>query len=192
MKALLSAFADLLETREATIGQAAPSLLRKLAGGRLPEITESTEPPQAIQAHLPGLLESPGGGTIGRCLAEVARMGDRLAWSNSFRSHMPFVEIVGPTGMLPHDELRTGLFLMPPEIHYANHAHSADEVYVVLDGTGWWSLNHGPFVQKNPGDVIEIPSFTHHAMDTKARPALMLWSWTGDLRWETYRFIEPE
>lgn len=192
MKALLAAFADLFENREATIGQSASPLLRKLAGSALPELAEPTQKPNAIQAHLPGLLETPGSGAIGRCLAEIACMGERLAWSDSFRSHLPFVEIVGPTGMLPHDELRTGLFLMPPGIHYANHAHSADEVYVVLAGAGWWSLNHGPSVQKTPGDVIEIPSFTHHAMDTEARPALMLWSWTGDIRWETYRFTEPE
>lgn len=39
-----------------------------------------------------------------------------------------------------------------------------------------------------PGEVIEVPSMTPHALRTGARALLMLWSWTGDITFDRYRF----
>jgi mannose-6-phosphate isomerase-like protein (cupin superfamily) len=81
-----------------------------------------------------------------------------------------------------------GLFLLPPQHLYPNHLHGADEVYVVLAGSGEWSLAGQAFVQKVTSDIIEVPSMTDHALRTATAPLLMLWSWTGDISYDRYQF----
>ena len=123
------------------------------------------------------------------CLSIVQEIYRELDWYQSAKSHSPYTQIVGPSCRIAREDFRLGLFLLPENIVYPNHQHSPDEVYIVLAGSGEWSLNRGTFDNKTAGNIIDIPSMTIHAMRTSATPALMLWSWTGDdISPDSYRF----
>ena len=123
------------------------------------------------------------------CLSIVQEIYHGLDWYQSEKSNSPYTQIVGPSSLIDREDFRLGLFLLPENIVYPNHQHSPDEVYIVLAGSGEWSLNRGTFENKTVGNIIDIPSMTIHAMRTSATPALMLWSWTGDdISPDSYRF----
>ena len=123
------------------------------------------------------------------CLSIVQEIYRGLDWYQSAKSNSPYTQIVGPSSLIDREDFRLGLFLLPENIVYPNHQHSPDEVYIVLAGSGEWSLNRGTFENKTVGNIIDIPSMTIHAMRTSATPALMLWSWTGDdISSDSYRF----
>ena len=123
------------------------------------------------------------------CLSIVQEIYRGLDWYQSAKSHSPYTQIVGPSCRIVREDFRLGLFLLPENVVYPNHQHSPDEVYIVLAGSGEWSLNRGTFDNKTAGNIIDIPSMTIHAMRTSATPALMLWSWTGDdISPDSYRF----
>ena len=123
------------------------------------------------------------------CLSIVQEIYHGLDWYQSAKSNSPYTQIVGPSCRIAREDFRLGLLLLPENIVYPNHQHSPDEVYIVLAGSGEWSLNRGTFENKTVGNIIDIPSMTIHAMRTSATPALMLWSWTGDdISPDSYRF----
>ena len=123
------------------------------------------------------------------CLSIVQEIYRGLDWYQSAKSNSPYTQIVGPSCRIAREDFRLGLLLLPENIVYPNHQHSPDEVYIVLAGSGEWSLNRGTFDNKTAGNIIDIPSMTIHAMRTSATPALMLWSWTGDdISSDSYRF----
>ena len=84
---------------------------------------------------------------------------------------------------LPADaNLRLGLFLIAPHVHYPLHQHRAREVYFVLSGD--LKIQHGryqqPFVLAAP-DYAITPSNRLHALRTGERPCLVAYVWTGEL-----------
>ena len=143
---------------------------------------EICSPPEAISRLIDDRPQS-------SCLAAVARDYRDLAWFESSKSHTPYAEIIGPTSLIQNPEFRFGLFLLYPDIAYPDHQHAADEIYIVLAGTGEWSLGRGPYRVRRSGTIIDIPSMTVHAMRTAREPTLMLFSWTGpDISFDSYRF----
>ena len=143
---------------------------------------EICSPPEAISRLIDDRPQS-------SCLAAVARVYRDLAWFESSKSHTPYAEIIGPTSLIQNPEFRFGLFLLYPDIAYPDHQHAADEIYIVLAGTGEWSLGRGPYRVRRSGTIIDIPSMTVHAMRTAQEPTLMLFSWTGkDISFDSYRF----
>ena len=118
-----------------------------------------------------------------------AALTQDLQWHESARSHTPYSQLIGPTGLIKHQSFRVGLFALIPDIDYADHAHPADEVYIVLAGSGSWSLDGGPYQVKRAGDIIDIPSMMTHAMQTGPTPVLTVYSWSGhDVSFDDYRF----
>ena len=159
------------------------------------DTTISIEPIQPISSHdipccLPdSVLELLQTTSPESTVSKIAALAQDLQWNESARSHAPISELVGPTSLIKHKSFRVGLFALTPEIDYADHAHPADEVYIVLAGSGRWSLDGGPYQVKRAGDIIDIPSMMTHAMQTGTTPALTLYSWTGDdVSFDHYRF----
>ena len=155
----------------------------------------STEPIQPVNSHdtpccLPdAVLELLQASSLVPTVSEITALTQDLQWNESARSHTPISELVGPTSLIKHQSFRVGLFALIPEIDYADHAHPADEVYIVLAGSGSWSLDGGPYQVKKAGDIIDIPSMMTHAMRTGPTPALTLYSWSGDdVSFDHYRF----
>ena len=122
--------------------------------------------------------------------ASIKAIYQKLPWFRSGRSHIPYTQVVGPGAMLHHDTVRFGLFFLYPGSDYPNHVHGADEIYIVVAGGGEWSLDHAPYELKQPGDIIEVPSMRVHALRSTHMPVLALWSWTGDITLDRYRFAE--
>ncbi len=91
------------------------------------------------------------------CLTAVASVYRELDWYESTKSHTPYAEIIGPTSLIRSLELRFGLFLLYSDIVYPDHQHAADEVYIVLAGTGEWSLNREPYQDKTAGAINHFP-----------------------------------
>ena len=135
---------------------------------------EATAPLVEAAAALAGRFQWRGGGEHG--------FGDRL------RGELAYVELAGPTSPAPCETLRLGIFLLGPKAFYPDHSHAADELYYVIGGRGEWQTDGGPFVEHGPGALIEIPSFTPHALRTGAAPVLMVYAWTGDVGGE-YRVL---
>ncbi|MBO68372.1 MAG: hypothetical protein CL398_08670 [Acidiferrobacteraceae bacterium] len=153
-----------------------------LTGQKLWDYETAISPPECIAQMTAGQPHSP-------CLTIVQGIYRELDWYQSAKSNSPYSQIVGPLCPIASEDLRLGLFLLPENTIYPNHQHSPDEVYIVLAGSGDWSLNQGIFDNKIAGNIIDIPTMTIHAMRTSAVPALMLWSWTGDdLSPDSYRF----
>ncbi len=128
---------------------------------------EATAPLVEAAAALAGHFQWRGGGDHG--------FGDRL------RGDLAYVELAGPTGLAPCETLRLGLFLLGPKAFYPNHSHAADELYYVIGGRGEWQTDGGAFIEHGPGALIEVPSFTPHALRTGAEPVLTVYAWTGDV-----------
>jgi quercetin dioxygenase-like cupin family protein len=124
------------------------------------------------------------------CTASILAVYRELTWFRSNRSQMAYSQVLGPGAILPHNEVRFGLFFLRPGTDYPNHVHGADEVYIVLAGSGEWSLEQGPYERKKAGDIIEVPSMTVHALRARDGAMLTLWSWTGDITLDRYRFTD--
>ena len=116
---------------------------------------------------------------------------DDLCWFRNtavpqeFYSTAAAAELIGPDGAIDADDLRFGFFIIGPDANYVRHWHSAEELYMVLSGTAEWNFDDG-WTARVPGDVVHIPSLTPHALRTTTSPVLMLYSWTGDITFETY------
>lgn len=144
---------------------------------------ELPEPvPEEVEALVGASSETP-------CLCAVRGVYRSLPWYRSARSGMPYAQVVGPGSLVAREDLRVGLFMLSSASVYPDHQHGADEVYIVLAGSGEWSLERGAYTRKRAGDIIEVPSMTIHALRTKAEPALVLWSWTGDIAMKRYSFV---
>lgn len=101
-------------------------------------------------------------------------------------SQMAVVEIVGPNGMLPHADIRFGFLAQQKGVDYPTHCHAAEELYVVLDGSAKWAVDHGPYVTKGVGDFIYHAPNQPHAIRTERTALLTLWGWSGDISAASY------
>lgn len=98
--------------------------------------------------------------------------------------------IIGPEGAFPDQSLRFGAFMISPDTVYPLHAHAAEELYIVIGGSGRWWIADAPYARRGPGEVVHVPSWTPHAIRTGDEPVLTLWVWMGDVSFDAYRF-EP-
>ena len=93
-----------------------------------------------------------------------------------------WTELIGLRGPIPSETLAAGFLLLGPHIHYPNHHHAAEELYIPLAGTAEWARGEQPFTPRPPGTTIHHPSRMPHAMRTAETPLLALYLWRdGDL-----------
>ena len=126
----------------------------------------------------------------------VAALEDRFQWrgggdhgfGDRKRGDLAYVPFVGLTSLVVTDAITCGIFLLAPGAFYPNHSHAADEIYYVIAGQGEWQKDSGDFVAYGPGSLIEMPSFTPHALSTGVTPVLILYAWIGDIGGE-YRIL---
>lgn len=91
-------------------------------------------------------------------------------------------QIAGQTGIVASGEIRSGMFLLAPGIHYPLHTHGASEIYYCLSGT--LTLLHGrqgPPFDLTPGQLSLTPPHRLHSLTTGPRPVLMLYAWIGEV-----------
>jgi hypothetical protein len=134
----------------------------------------------AILAHV-GQKEKP----LVRLLADNAHA---LCWGQTYRAddfgetflrNYGWVELFGTRGHFINDRLAGGFLLLGPHIHYPDHHHIAEEIYVPQTGGAEWKAGSAGFRAREAGEVIHHPSGTVHAMRTGDMPLLAFYLWRG-------------
>ncbi len=185
----LAALAPLFAAESRPGGDAAARALREIA---------ATDPP--LPATHPDvdltLLDQLNEVPISSILAPMLPQLTHLNWHYSGLSdgrirediarHMLTVEMIGPTGMIPHKELRIGLFFQSKALDYVTREHAAEETFHMLAGQAFWSCGDGPLESHSVGDAIHHPSMAPHKSVTDKSPLLAAWRWTGDIAYEGY------
>ncbi len=93
-----------------------------------------------------------------------------------------FAELVGSCGPAFSKQIRIGFGLWDAGIHYPQHAHLAEEVYCVLDGTATFTVGSST-VTASAGQAVYVPHNEPHSFITRSSPLLIMYLWQGgDLR----------
>jgi quercetin dioxygenase-like cupin family protein len=106
-------------------------------------------------------------------------------------ARMAAVAMIGPKAMIADNTAAAGLIVLDADLHYPEHCHAAEEVYLVLSGQLHWSIDGRSIGAVERGAFVHHRSWQSHAMTTGDAPALLLWGWTGDIRGETYTACQP-
>lgn len=118
----------------------------------------------------------------------TAALRDRLCWGQTYTAadfgqafvdNYGWMEIAGTRGHFASDSVAAGMLVLGPGIHYPDHHHEAEEIYIPLAGAAEWRKGDGDFVARRPGETIHHPSNVNHAMRTGTEPLLALYLWRG-------------
>jgi mannose-6-phosphate isomerase-like protein (cupin superfamily) len=143
--------------------------------------------PLACLTHLDRLAASapPESRGLARLLTDRR---DQLVWGQTYTAadfgqhfidNYGWLELIGTRGHFESDEIAAGFLILGPDVHYPDHHHVAEEIYVPLAGEAEWRKGDGPFLRRRPGEVIHHPSNVSHAMRTVSEPLLALYLWRG-------------
>lgn len=131
-------------------------------------------------------LTSPRTATLTRFLSQHK---DELNWRRSFTetdasgADFPkkygWTEVVGNKGPLVSEKVRSGFVIWAPHTYYPPHAHEAEELYIVLSGTGEWERGDEGAKMRPPGSVFLHTPQMFHATRTFDEPVLAMYCWRG-------------
>ena len=108
----------------------------------------------------------------------VAALAGDLDWRQTYTSadfgerfvqNYGWSEWTGKRGAFESDAIACGALFLGPDIEYPAHSHEAEELYLSLAGHGWWRSAEADWRLRAPGIWIHHPSWTTHAMRTRAR-----------------------
>ena len=126
-------------------------------------------------------------------LAEVLeRLSPFMAWqtrgafTDSDSTNRAYVEFLGPDGMLHSDEIRLGVYWHDRYTLYPRHRHEAVELYHIVTGTALWQHVDEKWIPRPPDSFVLHQRNEDHATRTAEQPLLALWSWLGDISFDTY------
>ncbi|HIG36634.1 MAG TPA: hypothetical protein EYQ12_03375 [Oceanospirillaceae bacterium] len=111
---------------------------------------------------------------------------ERGVFSNSQDINRAYIELVGPQGVLIHDQFRFGIYWQQAHTHYPKHRHDALELYHIVSGTALWQAGDQAFEARPPGASFEHLDRIDHATQTEGEDLLALWAWRGDLSFDNY------
>jgi mannose-6-phosphate isomerase-like protein (cupin superfamily) len=98
-----------------------------------------------------------------------------------FLNEYGWTDVVGKIGPLVSSKVRAGFVIWAPKCYYPNHAHVAEELYVILSGTGEWEHNDVVKMQP-PGACFLHRKMEWHATRAFDEPVLAFYMWrNGDL-----------
>ena len=180
---LFDQFARRLEATDTHHGKETARLLRENSKSR---------PNWQLHAHdvvLSGTLA-----TLDRDpLAEaLERLSPFLAWqtrgafTDSNSTNRAYVEFLGPEGMLKSNEIRLGVYWHDRHTFYPRHRHEAIELYHIVSGTAYWQHISEEWVPRPPDSFVIHQSNEDHATKTGDQPLLALWSWLGNISFDSY------
>jgi hypothetical protein len=111
---------------------------------------------------------------------------ERGVFSNSTDINRAYIELVGPDGILIHDQFRFGIYWQQRHTVYPKHRHNALELYHIVSGTALWQMGDQNFEGRPPGASFEHLDRIDHATRTQDEDLLALWAWRGDLDFSNY------
>ncbi|MBB3286024.1 MULTISPECIES: dimethylsulfonioproprionate lyase family protein [Rhizobium] len=179
---LLVAFRDYLLSRSDLMlqhfiqGFDWPAEERVLAPRDLPVVTYLRE------------LERPVDGAEGALFEKLSNAAAMLHWAQTysitdfgadFLQRYGWVELFGTRGHFASEEMAGGFLLLGPGVHYPDHHHEAEEIYIPLTDGSLWSKDAQPFLPRWSGEIIHHPSNIRHAMRTEDQPLVALYLWRG-------------
>lgn len=98
-----------------------------------------------------------------------------------FMAGYGYVEFAGPKDALFHaPDIRVGLLLLGPGLHYPLHAHPAEEIYHPLSNGGLWRRGQEDWRSVPAGHAIHHPPMMPHETKAPDRTLLALYCWRGD------------
>lgn len=104
------------------------------------------------------------------------------SWSKSFLPAFANGEGIGPDGRLLNSEIILGLFLLGPHTTYPEHAHPAEEFYLVLTGSPEFKVGiDADFELKKTGEVVLHHSEISHSIRSSDEPFYVIYGWRGDI-----------
>ena len=124
----------------------------------------------------------------------LLQCSDLLSWREAGFGKLPeefskrifACEIIGPKGIIDNPSVRLGLLLQLDHVVYPKHWHSAEELYLVLLGEAYWSVDDGSPELRSPENFVHHKSNQPHSMITIDEPLLAMWGWTGDIDGQSY------
>lgn len=99
-------------------------------------------------------------------------------------------ELIGPDGLVRDHTCRVGLFAQDAHLDYPARTHSAEELFAMIAGDGFWRRSDEPEMRRQPGDRIHHRSYEPHASRTGASPLVAIWAWAGDIDFASYHLNE--
>jgi mannose-6-phosphate isomerase-like protein (cupin superfamily) len=104
------------------------------------------------------------------------------SWSKSFLDEFANGEGIGPDGRLFHRNIILGLFILGPETTYPEHAHPAEEFYIVLTGNPQFKVGvNSEFKPMRSGEVILHHSDISHSIKSSSAPFYAIFGWRGEI-----------
>ena len=153
--------------------------------------TRNSQPRLAVCGHLETAFGQARGGPdpIPALADALAAIEPELAWSRRpgsaelsadfYDGHANAV-LFGEGGLEARQDLRIGVSLVAPGIHYPRHRHPPEELYVVLS-PGEWMQGDNPFAFRRSGDLVHNTPNLWHAMLATDVPLLAVWClWEKD------------
>jgi quercetin dioxygenase-like cupin family protein len=99
----------------------------------------------------------------------------------AFMAGYGYVEFAGPHDALFHAaDIRVGLLVLGPGLHYPLHAHPAEEIYHPLTGDGLWRRGEEGWRALPAGEAIHHPPMIPHETKAADHTLLALYCWRGD------------
>ena len=134
-------------------------------------------------------VESSGDAAIDAVLDEFFRLAPALRWrqtvgylnvlSQDYLDNYGYVQLLGPNAIVEHPDVRVGIGVWGPNLHYPAHQHEAEELYHVLAGEPSFSGRDGERRTTRPGDAVHHAPWQVHCQDFGATPTVLLYCWTG-------------
>ena len=149
----------------------------------------ASSPPSPRMIAASTLLDNALPGTaLGAAIARAAplfrwRQNPNYSAANmgaAFMAGYGYVEFAGPREALFHaPDIRVGLLLLGPQLHYPLHAHPAEEVYHPLTD-GLWRRGQEEWRAVPAGHAIHHAPMVPHETKATDRTLLALYSWRGN------------
>jgi len=98
------------------------------------------------------------------------------------------VELLGPEGILPSENIRLGLYGILPDTEYGIRTHPAEEIFIMLAGEAEWLRGDEAYCVKKTGEYAYHPSMMPHATRTRHSAFMSVYIWTGDVSTDGYRY----
>jgi quercetin dioxygenase-like cupin family protein len=99
----------------------------------------------------------------------------------AFMAGYGYVEFAGPKEALYHaPDIRVGLLLLGPRLHYPAHAHPAEEIYHPLTEGGLWRRGQEDWRTVPAGRAIHHPPMIVHETKATGSTMLALYCWRGN------------
>jgi quercetin dioxygenase-like cupin family protein len=99
----------------------------------------------------------------------------------AFMAGYGYVEFAGPKEALFHaSEIRVGILLLGPRLHYPPHAHPAEETYHPLTEGALWRRGQEDWRTVPAGHAIHHPPMVVHETKAAESTLLALYCWRGN------------